>query len=176
MSRDTNPTEYEIRESRDEYEAGVLADRDAVALMNEVRARAWTWPAPSPVTVAAVIAADLKARTLDRAEMIEAAAVDIMFADQAARRARRNWIELLPAPTPDRYACTGCGSNEDWIVREIGFERWTMDVEIAGTIGKPIMHPCADGWDDMTESGTDEWLRCESCNTDHAMADMVEWR
>lgn len=103
------------------------------------------------------------------------AARDVSLADEVALQARNAWLTLLPE-VGEEMRCTNCG-HADWRVREIGYERWTFcQLEVVEAENDAIiMIGVTDGWDDMSEGGTHEWLHCWHCDAAHQVPERFEW-
>lgn len=165
---------------RDDYETSALESRD----LFEQMCRDWSWPAPRTehaATADQLEAANLDpgARDLDGLTPLERAALEVGIADDNARRARAAWVALLPHLSVDddgALHCTHCRSTEGLRVREIGYERWTSAANDYAADPEPgVLYASSDGWDDMTEEGTDAWVYCIECDTAHQLPENVEW-
>lgn len=86
-------------------------------------------------------------------------------------------------PFPPDGACPICGHDDKWKLTETGYVRFTSieferdeeneegdDGEIVG------IHATTGGWDDMSETGDDEFMTCFGCLSEYLMPDIeVEW-
>ena len=92
---------------------------------------------------------------------VEDLAVDerITLLEQALQEARRAWYASLPDfPANGRCACGNPGDEfGNWQHIEVGYTRWTNGDHADG-----FLHLSTDGWDDMSEGGTFEWVECDA--------------
>lgn len=139
---------------RTEYETSALEDRemrDAVMLTRPPDDDPWPTPADHQ-----------RAR----------AEAELHAAEAELQRARAAWYETLPE-LADELRCSRCGAGDevrDLIVNEEGYERWTS-CEIADG----VLLAVTDGWDDMSEGGALEYVRCDKCEQAHRVPATMEW-
>lgn len=79
-------------------------------------------------------------------------------------------------PFPADGICPKCGSSDDWKDTEEGYTRWS-DLSIETGVDDndndyQFAHVVTDGWDDMSEDGTDHYATCFGCLAEFKCPDM----
>ncbi len=100
--------------------------------------------------------------------------------EEQVRSAYCDWYDSLDE-FPADGVCPNCGQAGseygDYQIQEIGYTR-TTNCEVAdGVLGAHT-----DGWDDMSEGGTFEWVECQGrhpqggwCDAEYKIPDNREW-
>ncbi len=100
--------------------------------------------------------------------------------EEQVRSAYCDWYDSL-YEFPADGVCLICGQDGtehgDYQITEIGYVRLTHCAVEDG-----VLHAIVDGWDDMSEGGTFEWVECQGrnaaggpCDAEYKVPDNREW-
>jgi hypothetical protein len=109
--------------------------------------------------------------------VLTAEALRYEAAAKAYHEAGRTWVQSLP-DFPADGVCPSCGQTGVehglWQHNEPGYFRWTN-----GQVDDGVLTLSTDGWDDMSEHGSFEWVECNEfnggCGSAYKLPENVEW-
>lgn len=79
--------------------------------------------------------------------------------------------EFPPAPTGGACVCGNPTSSNGWAIYEPGYFRTT----VVGQEQDGVWIATADGWDDLSETGVQEFLTCTDCTRLFKLPEVLEW-